>query len=125
MIEANRPARTSGGKTAAEECRTTRRLPSGHAVEPVAPDEATAAKARAAIRGTRRDEYDRLAEVPAHLSLLRDALARGEDRQARTCPATGTGRGPTHPRHRRPFRAALTTQITLSQWVSKTSSCVS
>ncbi|MGW0964697.1 hypothetical protein [Streptomyces sp. NPDC002516] len=124
MIEANCLAQTSGGMTAAKEFRTMCRPPAGHALKPLAPlasDEATGAAARQATLG---DEHDRPTEVPAHLSLLRDALARGDAGHARTGTATGSDRGPASPRPRRPFRAAPTTRITLSQWVSKTTSYV-
>ncbi|MGW2085092.1 hypothetical protein [Streptomyces sp. NPDC001880] len=59
--------------------------------------------------------------VPAHLTLLRDALARGQGRNTRACAA---GRGQTSPRRRGSDRTAPRTQITLAQWVSRTSSCI-
>lgn len=127
MIEANCLAQTSGGMTAAEEFRTMGRPSAGHALKPLAPlgsDEATGAAARPATRGMCGDEHDCPAEVPAHLYLLRDALVRGDAGHARTGTATGSVRRPASPRHRRPFRAAPTTRITLSQWVSKTTSYV-
>ncbi|WP_339134433.1 hypothetical protein WJM95_32960 [Streptomyces sp. f51] len=127
MIEANCLVQTSGGKTAAEKIRTMREPLAGHALKPLAPltsDDATGAAAHPATRGICGDDHDRPAAVPAHLSLLRDALARGEDLHARTSTATGAESGQASPHHRRPFRAAPTTRITLSQWVSKTTSYV-
>ncbi|MGW1408883.1 hypothetical protein [Streptomyces sp. NPDC002403] len=58
--------------------------------------------------------------VPAHLILLRDALAHGQGRNTRACPA---GRSHTSPR-RGTDRTAPATQITLAQWVSRTTSCI-
>ncbi|MFK0024994.1 zf-HC2 domain-containing protein [Streptomyces sp. NPDC090798] len=112
----------SDEKTADEECRTIRGLLAGNERKTLAPDEAGAVRAHLATCNTCRDEYDRLAAVPAHLSLLRDALARGKGRSTRTHAATRPDRGHASPRHRRPHRANVTMQLTLSQWVSRTTS---
>ncbi|MEV6162391.1 hypothetical protein AB0L71_10795 [Streptomyces sp. NPDC052052] len=64
-----------------------------------------------ATRSTHRDVHEYRA-LPAHLSLLRDALA-------------GAGRtegGPAAGYRRTPAHVARTTQLTLSQWVSRTAS---
>ncbi|MFJ1601770.1 zf-HC2 domain-containing protein [Streptomyces sp. NPDC088253] len=112
----------SDEKTAGEECRTIRGLLAGNERKTLAPAEAGAVRAHLAICNTCRDEYDRLAAVPAHLSLLRDALACGKGRSTRTHAATRPDRGHASPRHRRPHRANVTMQLTLSQWVSRTTS---
>ncbi|MER5903510.1 zf-HC2 domain-containing protein [Streptomyces mirabilis] len=109
-------------KTALEECRTIRELLAGSERKTLAPDEAGAVRAHLATCHTCRGEYDRLVAVPAHLSLLRDALACGKGRNTRTHAATRPDRGHASPRHRRPHRANLTRQLTLSQWVSRTTS---
>ena len=96
MTEAHCLTKKSDEKTAVGECRTIRELPAGH--DPKTPP-----------------------AVPAHLSLLRDALACGKGRNTRTHAATRADRSHTSPRHRRPHRA-LTTQLTLSQWVNRTTS---
>ncbi|MFE2972935.1 zf-HC2 domain-containing protein [Streptomyces sp. NPDC059340] len=112
----------SDEKTAAEECRAIRELLAANERETLAANEASAVRAHLATCNTCRDEYNRLAAVPAHLSLLRDALACGKGRNTRTHAATRPGRGHASPRHRGPHRANLTTQLTLSQWVSRTTS---
>lgn len=112
----------SDEKTAVEECRTIRELLAGNERKTLAPDEASAVRAHRATCTTCRDEYDRLAAVPAHLSLLRDALACGKGRNARTHAATRPDCGHASPRHHRPYRAAPARQLTLSQWVNRTTS---
>ncbi|MFF2133385.1 zf-HC2 domain-containing protein [Streptomyces olivochromogenes] len=112
----------SDEKTAVEECRTIRELLAGNERRTLAPSEAGAVRAHLATCHTCRDECDRLAAVPAHLSLLRDALACGKGRSTRTHAATRLDRGHSSPRHRRPHRSNLTMQLTLSQWVSRTTS---
>ncbi|MET7354815.1 zf-HC2 domain-containing protein [Streptomyces mirabilis] len=111
-------------KTALEECRTIRELLAGSERKSLAPDEAGAVRAHLATCHTCRGEHDRLVAVPAHLSLLRDALACGKGRSTRTHAATRSDRGHASPRHRRPHRANLTMQLTLSQWVSRTTSYI-
>ncbi|MER7688949.1 zf-HC2 domain-containing protein [Streptomyces sp. NPDC097610] len=109
-------------KTALEECRRIRELLAVGERKTLAPDEAGAVRAHLATCHTCPDGYDRLAAVPAHLSLLRDALACGNGRNTRTHAGTRSDRGHPSPRHRRPHRANLTMQLTLSQWVSRTTS---
>lgn len=96
MTEVHCLTKQSGEKTAVEEYRTIGELPAGH-------------------------DLRALAAVPAHLSLLRDALVCGKGRNSRTHGATRADCSHTSPRHRRPHRATLTTQLTLSQWVRTTS----
>ncbi|MFH8519207.1 hypothetical protein ACH4CE_29795 [Streptomyces gelaticus] len=60
--------------------------------------------------------------VPAHLTLLRDALARGQGKNAQACAAGRAARGHASSR-RGPGRTGPTMQITLAQWVSRTTSC--
>ncbi|MFF2411921.1 zf-HC2 domain-containing protein [Streptomyces sp. NPDC058092] len=125
MIEARCLTKMSGEKPVVEECRTIRELLAQHALKILAPDEASAVGAHLAICDTCRNEHDCLAAaVPAHLTLLRDALAGGQGRNRRACAANRAERGHGSPRHRTPDRAARTTQITLSQWVSKTTSYI-
>ncbi|MCZ1000825.1 zf-HC2 domain-containing protein [Streptomyces mirabilis] len=112
----------SDEKTARKECRTIRELLAGSERKTLAPDETGAVRAHLATCQTCRGEYDRLAAVPAHLSLLRDALACGKGRSTRTHAGTRPDRGHSSPRHRRPHRASLTMQLTLPQWVSRTTS---
>ncbi|MEU6874514.1 hypothetical protein ACIODX_28820 [Streptomyces sp. NPDC088190] len=121
MTEARCSTTMSGDKPVVEDCRTIREL-AGNAPETLAPDEARAVGAHLAACATCREAYECSAAVPAHLTLLRDALACGQGRHRRVCPAGRTARGDAAPRHRRPDRAAATRQITLSQWVSKTTS---
>ncbi|QIY76098.1 zf-HC2 domain-containing protein [Streptomyces sp. RLB1-33] len=121
MIEAHCLTK-SDEKTAAEECRAVRDLLAANERETLAANEASAVRAHLATCNICRDEYDGLAAVPAHLSLLRDALACGKGRNTRTHAGTRPGRGHASPRHRGPHRANLTTQLTLSQWVSRTTS---
>ncbi|MFE6668088.1 zf-HC2 domain-containing protein [Streptomyces sp. NPDC057697] len=123
MTEARFPTPMSGEKPVIEECRTIRELlPAGITPEALAPDETRAVRVHLAACTACREAYDGSAAVPAHLRLLRDALARGQGRHRRACPAGRTARGDASPRHRRPDRAAASRQITLSQWVSKTTS---
>lgn len=66
------------------------------------------------------DEYSARATVPAHLSLLRDALTCGTNTNERTC-ATNRAENRQMPiRPRKPARAAHATPLTLDQWVSRT-----
>jgi len=68
----------------------------------------------------RNDEYDCLAAVPAHLSLLRDALTCGRGANKRTCAANRAECRHVPIRRRRSARAALATSLTLAQWVRRT-----
>jgi hypothetical protein len=122
MTEAHCLTKKSDENTAVEECRTIRELLARNERESLAPDEASAVRAHQATCTTCRDECDRLAVVPAHLSLLRDALACGRGRNARTHAANGPDCGHAFPRHRRPHRSAPARQLTLSQWVNRTTS---
>ncbi|MFE7351735.1 zf-HC2 domain-containing protein [Streptomyces sp. NPDC057543] len=124
MNEAHCLTKMSVEKPVVEECRRIRGLLAGYALEILAPDEASAVAAHLAACDTCRDERDCRAAVPAHLTLLRDALASGQGRNRRASAATGADGGQASSRHRRPGGAAPTTQITLSQWVSKTTSYV-
>ncbi|WP_327434810.1 zf-HC2 domain-containing protein [Streptomyces sp. NBC_01236] len=122
MTEAHCLTKKSHEKTAVEECRTIRELLAGNERKSRAPDEASAVRAHLATCNTCWGECDRLAGVPAHLSLLRDALACGKGRNTRTHAATRPDCSHASPCHRRPHRAALTRQLTLSQWVNRTTS---
>ncbi|WP_406379471.1 zf-HC2 domain-containing protein [Streptomyces sp. NBC_01618] len=124
MIEAHCLTKMSGEKPVVEDCRRIRELLAGLGLGMLAPDEASAVGAHLATCATCRDERDCRAAVPAHLTLLRDALASGQGRNRRACAATRAERGHASPGHAGPYRAAPTTQITLSQWVSKTTSCI-
>ncbi|MFF4354733.1 zf-HC2 domain-containing protein [Streptomyces sp. NPDC001530] len=112
----------SDEKSTVEECRTIRELLAGHELKTLALDEASAVRAHLATCNTCRDEYDCLTALPAHLSLLRDALACGKVPNTRTHAGTRADSSHASPRHRRPHRATLTMQLTLSQWVTKTTS---
>ncbi|MCX4785136.1 MULTISPECIES: zf-HC2 domain-containing protein [unclassified Streptomyces] len=122
MIEAHCSTKMSGEKPVVEECRRIRGLLAKNALEFLAPDEASAVAAHLATCDTCRDERDRRAAVPAHLTLLRDALACGQGRNRRACAATRAERGHGSSRYPGSDGAAPTTQITLAQWVSKTTS---
>ncbi|MEH0423081.1 zf-HC2 domain-containing protein [Streptomyces sp. B21-083] len=122
MTEAHCLTEKPGEKTATEECRTVHELLCGHALKSLAPEEASAVRSHVATCGTCRDTPDCRASVPAHLSLLRDALARDKGRHTRACAATRDDCRHASPRRRRPDPSAVTTQITLSQWVSRTTS---
>ena len=124
MTEAHCLTEKSGTKTAIEECRTVCELLAGHALRTLAPEEASTVRAHLATCDTCRDKHDSRASVPAHLSLLRDALACGENRHSQACAATRDECRHASPRRRRPYRSAVTMQITLSQWVSRTASCI-
>ncbi|ELP66326.1 zf-HC2 domain-containing protein [Streptomyces turgidiscabies] len=124
MTEAHCLTEKSGEKTAIEECRTVRELLCGHALKTPAPEEASAVRAHLATCDTCRDTHDCRASVPAHLSLLRDALACDRGRHTRACAATHADRRHASPRRGRPDPSAVTMQITLSQWVSRTTSSI-
>ncbi|MCZ4101784.1 anti-sigma factor family protein [Streptomyces sp. H39-C1] len=114
----------SGEKTSIEECRTVCELLAGHALKALAPEEASAVRAHLATCDRCRDKHDVLTSVPAHLSLLRDALACGKGRHTPACAAPRDECRHASPRRRRPDPSAVTMQITLPQWVSRTSSCI-
>ncbi len=122
MTEAHCLTDKSGEKTAIEECRTVREPLCGHALMTLAPEEASAVRTHLATCDTCRDTRDSRASVPAHLSLLRDALACDKGRHTRACAATRGDCRHASPRRRRAAPSAVTTQITLSQWVSRTTS---
>jgi hypothetical protein len=122
MTGAHCLTKKSDEETAVEECRRIRALLAGHELNSLAPDEASAVRAHQATCSTCRDEYDCSTAVPAHLSLLRDALACGKGRNTRLHAATRADCGHPTPSHRRPHRATLTMQLTLSQWVNRTTS---
>ncbi|MFD4548573.1 zf-HC2 domain-containing protein [Streptomyces sp. NPDC058466] len=122
MTEARCLAKNADEKTAVVQCRTIHERLTGHELKTPAPDEASAVRAHLATCATCRDEYDCLSAVPAHLSLLRDALACDKRRNTRTHAATGADFSHASAPRRRPHRATLTTQLTLSQWVTKTTS---
>ncbi|GAA3379587.1 hypothetical protein GCM10020367_63750 [Streptomyces sannanensis] len=120
MIEAHCLTTKDGEETAVGDCGTICELLAGHALKTLAPDEARVVGAHMTTCDACRDEHDCLAAVAAHLNLLRDALARGKGRSRRMYAVTRADCGHASPRRRRPHRAALTRQITLSQWVSRT-----
>ncbi|GAA3379415.1 hypothetical protein GCM10020367_62850 [Streptomyces sannanensis] len=120
MIEAQCPTAKYGDRTDVGECRTICELLAGYALKTLAPDEASVVGAHLATCDACRDEHDCLAAVAAHLSLLRDALAPDTGRNRSMCAVPQAEHGHALPHRRRPDRAALTRQITLSQWVSKT-----
>lgn len=124
MTEAHCLTKNSGEKTAAEECRTIRELLAAHELKTLAPGEASSVRAHLATCDMCRHKHGSLVTVPAHLSLLRDALACGKGRHTRVCAATPDECRHASPRRRRPGRSPVTRQITLSQWVSKTTSCI-
>ncbi|MFD7496235.1 hypothetical protein ACFV8T_28245 [Streptomyces sp. NPDC059832] len=62
--------------------------------------------------------------VPAHLTLLRDALACGQGQSMRAGVATRAERSHACSRRSGSDRAAPTMQITLAQWVSRTTSSI-
>lgn len=108
--------------TSLQECRTICDLLAGHALNVLAPDEASTVGTHLATCSPCRDEHDCLAAVAAHLSTLRDALARdtGRQQQSYVPGPAGCGQAPRRRHHRRsPARVALATPLTLSQWVSR------
>ncbi|MFE7462929.1 zf-HC2 domain-containing protein [Streptomyces sp. NPDC057499] len=121
MTGAHSPTEMSGGKPVAEECRTIREQLAANAPETLAPDEARAVGAHLAACAACRAEHVRPAAVPAHLTMLCEALAHGQGRERRAGAAAGPG-GSDGPVQRRGAERATARQITLSQWVSKTAS---
>ncbi|MGW1894763.1 zf-HC2 domain-containing protein [Streptomyces sp. NPDC002004] len=108
--------------TSPQECRTIRDLLAGHALNALAPDEASTVGSHLATCHACRDEHDCLAAVAGHLSLLRDALAFDTARRQQTgVPGRTECRhvSRVRPRRRTRARAALAGQLTLSQWVSR------
>ncbi|MFH8473347.1 zf-HC2 domain-containing protein [Streptomyces sp. NPDC018000] len=98
--------------TATQKRRTVSERPAEeHALTAPAADEAITADAHLATCPTCRDVHDCPATLPAHLFLLRDALADSDGRAERRHAA---------PCRRGPARTAEATQLTLSQWVSRT-----
>ncbi|MFJ1613402.1 zf-HC2 domain-containing protein [Streptomyces sp. NPDC088249] len=102
--------------TATEKYRTIGERPADdHGLKAPAADEASTVGTHLETCPTCRDEHDCGAALPVHLFLLRDALAA----------STGRHRGTPEHRHaapcrRGPARADGATQLTLSQWVSRT-----
>ncbi|MET8137203.1 zf-HC2 domain-containing protein [Streptomyces sp. NPDC005251] len=122
MTETHCLTEKSGDKTAIEGCRPVDEPLTGHALKTLAPGEARAVRAHLATCARCREERDRRASAPAHLSLLCDALASGKGRHTPACTASRDECRHAPPRRRRPDRSAVTMQITLSQWVSRTNS---
>ncbi|MFD8306793.1 zf-HC2 domain-containing protein [Streptomyces sp. NPDC059690] len=125
MTEAHCQNQKSSEKTAIEEHRTVCELLADHEPKALAAEATSAVRAHPATCAACRDRHDSRASVPAHLSLLRDALACHKDRHTQACAATRGHCGHASPSRRRPFRSAVTMPITLSQWVSRTACSVS
>ncbi|MFJ9197036.1 hypothetical protein [Streptomyces flaveolus] len=68
----------------------------------------------------RRNEHDCLAAVAPHLSLLRDALAHGTGRDQQMHGNGRTVHSHVSPRRSSSVRVALVRQLTLAEWVSRT-----
>ncbi|MFF1839201.1 zf-HC2 domain-containing protein [Streptomyces sp. NPDC058231] len=108
--------------TSPQECRTVRELLAGYALSSLAPEETARVRAHLTTCPACRDEHDCLAAVSAHLPMLRDALARDTGRRQQAyvpAPAEGSHLSRHQPRRRRPARAVLATQLTLTQLVSR------
>ncbi|MFF9087808.1 zf-HC2 domain-containing protein [Streptomyces sp. NPDC014991] len=105
-----------------QDCRTICDLLAGHALNVLEPADASAVGTHLATCSTCRDEHDCLAAVAAHLTSLRDALARRTGRQQLShMPGLA---GPCHrSRHRHrargSARGAVAASLTLPQWVSR------
>ncbi|MGW1068919.1 hypothetical protein ACWD4F_30915 [Streptomyces aureus] len=123
MTEAQCQNQKPCDRTATDECRAVWELLADQKLKAHAAEAASMVPAHVATCDARRDRHGRAA-VPAHLFLLRDALARDEDQLTQACAATRGRRGHASPAGRRPFRSAGTMSITLSQWVSRTTSSV-
>ncbi|MFF1723245.1 zf-HC2 domain-containing protein [Streptomyces sviceus] len=111
------------GDKPATEGRPVREPLTGHALKTLAPGESSAVVAQPATCDTCRGDHDNRASVPAHLTLLRDALACGKGPHTQPCAATRDACRHASPRRRRPDPSTVTLQLTLSQWVSRTASC--
>ncbi|MGW3099548.1 hypothetical protein ACWDCC_39575 [Streptomyces sp. NPDC001102] len=125
MTETHCHHQKSGEKTASDACRTVGEFLAAHEPKAHAAEAASAMRTHLATRDTSGESHDGRASVPAHLSLLRDALARGKDQHTQACAATRGRCGHASPCGHRPFRSARTMPITLAQWVSRTASSVS
>lgn len=68
----------------------------------------------------RQNEHDCLAAVAPHLSLLRDALAHGTGRDQQMHGNGRTVHSHVSPRRSSSARVALARQLTLAEWVSRT-----
>lgn len=66
------------------------------------------------------DAYGARTALPAHLSLLRDALTGRTAPDGRTCATSHAARRHVPIRRDKPAREALATPLTLEQWVSRT-----
>ncbi|AYN42719.1 zf-HC2 domain-containing protein [Streptomyces dangxiongensis] len=105
-----------------QKCRTICDLLAGHALNVLEPADASAVGAHLATCSTCRDEHDCLAAVAAHLTSLRDALARdtGRQRPSYVPGMAGSRHCPRHQhRGRGSARGAVAASLTLSQWVSR------
>jgi hypothetical protein len=106
--------------TAIQKRRTISERPAEeHALKVPAADEAIMAEAHLATRPTCRDGHDFPAALPTHLFLLRDALADSAGRQGTSRDDRADHRH-VAPCRRSPALTAEATQLTLSQWVSRT-----
>jgi anti-sigma factor RsiW len=109
--------------TSPQECPTIREQLAGYALNSLSPEDAARVCAHLTTCPACRDEHDCLAAVSAHLPLLRDALACEAGRRQQThmpTPARGPHWSRQQPNRRRPARAPVATQLTLTQWVSRT-----
>ncbi|MER7679045.1 zf-HC2 domain-containing protein [Streptomyces sp. NPDC096934] len=110
--------------TSLKECGTIRDLLAGHALQTLGPDDSSAVTTHVThCGGSCRDEYDRVAAVPDHLTLLREALLCERDAERRTRVADRRECAHVPVRRRHPARAASARRLTLAQWVSRTA-CV-
>ncbi|MFF9506885.1 zf-HC2 domain-containing protein [Streptomyces sp. NPDC014724] len=100
--------------------KTSERPAEEHDIPVPAADEAIAVGAHLATCSTCRAGYDCSEAVPAHLFLLRQALADSTGRQQAACEDGRTEHHRVAPCRRGPVRTSGATQLTLSQWVSRT-----
>ncbi|MFJ9683407.1 zf-HC2 domain-containing protein [Streptomyces sp. NPDC101194] len=99
---------------------TSERAAEDHDIPVTAADEAIAVGAHLATCSTCRAGYDCSEAVPAHLFLLRQALADSTGRQQAAREDGGAEHHRVAPCRRGPVRTTGATQLTLSQWVSRT-----
>ncbi|WP_335937466.1 hypothetical protein [Streptomyces sp. PTD5-9] len=88
--------------------------------ETVTPGAHPVGRSHPATRAARRERDDVRSALPAHLLLLRDALADRDGRSRRTETSARTGTRPGAPRRPAPVRTGGAKQLTLSEWVSRT-----
>ena len=108
--------------TSSRDCRTIGEQLQGHALDVPDPDETRTVRTHLATCPDCRDEHHCPAAVPAHLSLLRKALAYDPGlQQAAYLPGSAGYRHGARSRGRRhgAARGALATSLTLPQWVSR------